>query len=73
MKSLFLLFIIIVAIEWNLQWNGLEHIPNQVKAWDNNGQEIELVSEWQKSDGVYYWSAKTYDRQYNWFLNFWEE
>lgn len=63
--------IVIVAIEFNLQWIGTEHQPNWVKAWDERGNEVELVSDLEKKDGITYWNI--YDTEGNLitFLNFW--
>ena len=70
MKNLLFLLLIITAIEFNLQWNGIEHQPNWVKAWDNN-QEVQIEDNWTKIGNVYSWNV--YDVQGNLitFLNFW--
>ena len=73
MNKILLSILIITAIEFNLSWNGFENMPNQAKAWDEQGNEIQLVSQWEKTDGIYYWNARTADNGYNWFLNFWQE
>lgn len=66
-----LLLIIIVAIEFNLSFIGTEHEPNWVRAYDQRGNEVELVSEQEKKDGITCWSI--YDTKGNLitFLNFW--
>jgi len=70
MKFLIFLLLIITAIEFNLQWNGLEHEPNWVKCWEGEN-EVQIQDNWQKIDNVYYWNV--YDVQGNLitFLNFW--
>ena len=71
MKGLSLLLLVIVIIEFNLQWTGTEHQPNWIKAWNRYGNEVPSESKWEKVDGVYYWNI--YDLQGNLitFLNFW--
>lgn len=73
MKKLILFLLIIIAIEFNLQfnWVNYENEPNWVKAWDEHGREVELISEQERVDGVWYWNI--YDSEGNLitFLNFW--
>ncbi len=57
MKKLILIILIITAIEFSLSFNGLYHEPNQAKAWDRNGNEIELISEWEKVGQIFYWKV----------------
>ena len=71
MKILFLLLIIIVAIEFNLTWLNNENTPNWVRAWDNYGQEVKLIEERVRVDEVWNWRVRTEDNQYNWFFQCW--
>lgn len=70
MKNLLLILLFIAIIEWNLGWNGIENIPNQVRAWDTDGQEVQTIDNWQKIDNVYYWNVY-FDGKLLTFLNFW--
>ena len=70
MKRLILILSIIVAIEFSLSFNGLYHEPNQVNAWDKNGSKVELISEWERVDGVYYWNVFDESNNLITYLNF---
>ena len=56
MKKLILILLTIVAIEFNLQYYGNEHHPNWVKAWDSNGNEVELQETRERTNNVWYWN-----------------
>ena len=71
MKKLILLLATIAVIEWNLQWNGLQNTPNQVKAWDTSGNLIEVKSSWQATNNGFYWTAETIDGQWQGYLGYW--
>lgn len=64
----------IVAIEYNLQWNGVENTPGYVRILDDTGAEVEVIESWEKIDGIYYWdvSLAATSTEEVFFINFWE-
>lgn len=73
MKNFLLSLLIITSIEWNLTWTGFQNAPNWVKAWDSNGNRVELVGGWRVEGNKFFWHVETPDKEYQWDLNFWEE
>jgi hypothetical protein len=69
LKKIITILLIFTAIEFNLQWNGYEHEPNEVKVTNNN-QELEVYDEWHKEGNVYYWNVYDGGEVVS-FLNFW--
>ena len=67
----YLLILIIVVIEFNLQWINNENTPNIVTAWDENGEKVELIEERINVDGVWIWDVRTSGGEYNWQFISW--
>ena len=65
-----ILLLVIVAIEFNLCWNGFGHQPNWVKVYDTQG-EIEITETREKIGNTYYWSIYDLKGDLITFLNFW--
>jgi hypothetical protein len=72
MKKLILSLLTIVAIEFNLQWTGIEHQPNWVKAFDEWNNEVEILNQQVQIDDIWYWSAYNLDGNFIASISFWQ-
>ena len=67
-----ILFLTIVAIQFQLLWTGFSNAPDWVRAYDEQGNRVQLVSSWKVVGEKFYWHVETPDKKYKWDLNFWE-
>jgi len=61
MPKIIILFFALIIIEFNLQWLNNTNMPNWVKCWDNNGNEMEFNNTIEYTESGWTWEATRLD------------